>query len=316
MASGFQKQVNVVPAPGIPGRFASANPRFAYVAGPGGLVAGAGGVQAGAFCWAVPGALDVDSGSQVVVNSGAGPVLGFVGDELQGLLTSPLTKSSMTIPQGFMVTAYTGGDFWVQNSGSGQCVQGMKAYARFADGAVTFAATGSAATATASSWSISAQTFSVTGSVSGNVLTVTAVGSGTIYPGAVISGTGVTTGNNIGQQLSGTPGGVGTYSLVLGEDTTVSETITGTYGLLTLTTVATGTFGVGDTLSGTAVNAGTFITQFITGTGGSGSTAAVNLTTTASAGTLTGATSVETKWIAMSGGLANEFVKISSQPLG
>lgn len=313
-----QTQVNVVPAPGIEGDFANANPRFAAVSGPGGFVAGVGGVIAGRFCWGVPGALDVDSGPQVVVNSGSGAPIGLVWRGMQGLIPNPLVQpnASMVIPQGFMVTPMNGGDFWVKNSGTTQAVFGQKAYAKYADGSISFAATGAPSTATASSWSISAQTFSVTGSITGNVLTVTAVGSGTIYPGAAISGTSVTTGNTIGAQLSGTAGGVGTYSTTIAEQTVVSETISGTYGLLTLTTVATGTFGVGDTLTGTSVAAGTVLTQFITGAGGSGSTAAVNNTATASAGTLTGALNYETKFIAMSGGLAGELVKISDHANG
>src|ERR1700677_3389635 len=101
--TGFQKQVNVVPAPGVPGRFASANPRTAFVAGPGGLVAGPGGVKVGGFCWAYAGSLDVDSGTQVAVSFGAGPVLGFVANESQGLIPTPFADASMTVPQGFMV---------------------------------------------------------------------------------------------------------------------------------------------------------------------------------------------------------------------
>lgn len=39
---GFQKQVNTTQAPGLPGDFASANPRNTVLAGEGALVAGNG----------------------------------------------------------------------------------------------------------------------------------------------------------------------------------------------------------------------------------------------------------------------------------
>lgn len=318
-----QNQVNVVPAPGIEGDFCTANPRYSRVAGPGGLVAGLGGVVAGRFCWPVPGDLDVDGGPQVVISSGTGPVLGFVHREMQGLMLSPLTLASMTVPQGFMVTALNQCEVWVKNAGTTQAVFGQKAYAKFADGSIAFAAAASPPNgATASAYTIAAETFSATlTSVVGNVLTVpaTSVVTGTIYPGAVVSGTGITTGNTIGAQLSGTTGGAGTYSLTLTEETAVTVgTLSGTYGLLTTTTVTSGLFGVNQTLSSstspTTVTPGTTITAVISGSGGSGSTFAVNLTQTASAGTLTGATYVETSWYAQSGGLAGELVKISNAP--
>lgn len=49
--------------------------------------------------------------------------------------------------------------------------------------------------------------------VAGGVMTVTVVGSGTLYLGATVLGTGVPTGTIILSQLTGTTGGVGTYQL-------------------------------------------------------------------------------------------------------
>lgn len=68
-------------------------------------------------------------------------------------------------------------------------------------------------------------TASVTGSIATTTLTVTAVGSGTLYPGANILGTGVLQGTIIVSQLSGTTGGVGTYQ-VSRSQTVASTTIT------------------------------------------------------------------------------------------
>ena len=67
---------------------------------------------------------------------------------------------------------------------------------------------------------------SVTGSVATNVLTVTAVTSGLIQPGMVISGTSVTSGSTVLAVLTGA-GGVGTY-LLDRTSTATSTAITGT----------------------------------------------------------------------------------------
>lgn len=62
----------------------------------------------------------------------------------------------------------------------------------------------------------------VTGSISTTTLTVTAVASGSLYPGQTISGTGVTNGTTIVSQLTGTSGGAGTYQV------SVSQTVAST----------------------------------------------------------------------------------------
>lgn len=66
---------------------------------------------------------------------------------------------------------------------------------------------------------------SVTASISGTTLIVTAVGSGTLYTGSTLNGTNVTAGTQILSQLTGTTGGVGTY-LVNISQTTASTTVT------------------------------------------------------------------------------------------
>lgn len=68
---------------------------------------------------------------------------------------------------------------------------------------------------------------SVTASIATDVLTVTAVGSGTLYPGAGLAGTGVLPGTIILSQISGTEGGVGTYRVNVSQ-TVASTTITTT----------------------------------------------------------------------------------------
>lgn len=144
---------------------------------------------------------------------------------------------------------------------------------------------------------------SVTGSILGTTLTVSAVGSGIITVGTVISGNGVTAGTYITALGTGT-GGTGTYTV--SESQTVSSTTltltddagyttiknTGVVGLsvtgdgldvntgivtgsissttLTVSAVTSGGIKVGDVISGANIEDGTTITAFLTGTGGTG----------------------------------------------
>jgi len=72
-------------------------------------------------------------------------------------------------------------------------------------------------------------TGSFTGSISGNVMTIAAVGSGALAPADNISGTNVITGTSVVAQLSGTTGGVGTYSVTPGGQSVASTTISMSY---------------------------------------------------------------------------------------
>jgi len=55
---------------------------------------------------------------------------GFVHREQQGLNTTFLSDAGMTIPQGFIVTLMTGGDYWVVNDGTTEALRGQKASGR------------------------------------------------------------------------------------------------------------------------------------------------------------------------------------------
>lgn len=317
MANGFQTQVYANYSPAVLGDFCDKNPRYTVDAGPGGLVAGSYGCIVGNFAWITSQEVDWDNAAAIVNSFGSGPVAGFVHREQQALITQYLADASLVVPTGFPVTLFSGGGFWVKNTGSGQAIPGMKAYANFANGAATFAATGSpTAGGTSTASTVAATTFSVTGSLAGNVLAVTAVGSGTVVPGATISGTNVASGTMVVNQLTGTPGGIGTYSVSIPEQTAASTTISGTYGLLTIGGTVVGTYAVGDTISGTSVVAGTAITALGTGTGGAGTYIVNNNTVVSSTAIDVAASNVETKWIAMSPGLTGELVKISDKPLG
>lgn len=312
---GFQTAVRVQPAIGVEGDFSSANPRFTALIGSGGFVAGAAGVTVGRFVWADYSQVD-DTGSPAIVNNfGEGPVTGFVGRNQQGLIQNYLQEATMLVYAGAPITVYNGGDFLVKNRGATTAIIGQKAYASIADGSVTFAATGSPSGGTSSASTISAQTNSFNGAIAGNVLTITDTVVGVVVVGTIIAGTGIPASTQIMDQLSGTPNGVGTYALNRSELTVANEAITGSYGTLTVGGSITGTFALNDLVTGSGVAAGTFITQLGTGTGGAG-TYFVNLTQTIGSQAINTQTNVETKWIAMSNGLANETIKISDHPLG
>lgn len=320
-SQAFQAQVNQLPSPGLVGAPASLNPQYYYPSGPGGLVAGDdgnadGGVLVGLFAWLDPTYLGTDNQPTIINNFGSGAPAGIVPNHLQGLITVFLQEASLLLPTGLPVGLLTSGDVWVKNAGSTYCQAGMKAYAAFASGQISFAATGSPTTGASGSGStVDPETFSVTGSISGNVLTVSAVGSGTIVNGATISGTNVASGTKIVDQLSGTTGGVGTYAVSIGEQAADSTTISGAYGLLTLGTVTGGTFTVNDVITGSGVTNGSVLTQLLSGTGGTGSTFAVDPSQTVGSTAISvAAINVETSWYAQSSGAAGEIIKISRLP--
>lgn len=311
-----QKQVQNQEAQGVQGDRASQNPIATFDAGPGGLVSD-GTVIVGNFAWVIP-PTDPNGTDQIATcgNAGDGNAAGFVYNDLQALDTIFLSDAGLIIPQGLPVALATQGDFWVINSGTTEAQVGQKAYANFGSGTVSFAATGTpTAAASATGSTITPENFSVTGSIAEDILTVTAVGSGTVYPGSTISGTGITTGTKIASQLTGTTGGVGTYLLTVSQQQAVaSTTISGTYGLLTIGTLTTtATFAVGQTLtvSGSVV-AGTHITANVSGSGGSGGTMVVDNNTNVGSQTIASAANVETKWSAASAGIAGALIKITS----
>lgn len=319
----FPNQVNVQPGVAVEGDFCDTNPRYTLDAGPGGLVAGPAGVTVGRFAWATTLVMDGDNAPASVSNFGSGPVSGFVHREQQGLNTTYLAEAAMTVPQGFSITLFNGGGFWVKNAGTTQALPGMYAFANFADGRVTFAVgtpsgigvsnNGGNASVTGT---IASASVNFSGYISGNILTVTGSVNGVIAVGGTLTGgTGTAANTQIVGQLSGTPGGVGVYALNIGEQTvnngSNSVIFTETYGILTVTAVGSGVLGVGDLLTGTSVAASTTVTALGTGSGGTG-TYIVNVSQNMGSSVLTAQTNIQTKWQAMSGGNAGELVKISN----
>ena len=124
--------------------------------------------------------------------------------------------------------------------------------------------------------SITPVSVSFTGSLTGAFIQVTSVSSGSIELGAQLSGPGIRAGNNqIVAQLNGTPGGAGLYTLYVGAGTVSSETMTETYGVLTVGAVTSGTVAVGQKVTGAGVLPLTAIDGNLSGSG-PGSTWLVN----------------------------------------
>lgn len=148
---------------------------------------------------------------------------------------------------------------------------------------------------------IAPATATASGSIAGNVLTVGTVSAGTLVPGTVLTGTGVAANTTITGQLSGTAGGAGTYAVNVAQ-IVPTTTLTGSYGVLTVSAVSSGTISIGQTLSGTGVTTGTQVTGLGTGTGLTG-TYYVSPSQTVSSGTISAtATPIVVSFDSISGG--------------
>ena len=120
-------------------------------------------------------------------------------------------------------------------------------------------------------YQLGAMKATVTGSIATTTLTVTAVASGTLYPNQPISGTNVTVGTIITNQLTGTNAAAAT------------PTSTGSLsGQAVLTVSSPTSIIIGHLVSGTGIPAGTYVTHI----SGSNVTLSANLTTN-STGTYT-----------------------------
>ena len=200
----FQRTINQQPPLAIEGDFASANPRASTLAGEAALVADPLGLTVGRFAWI--------SGN-AARNFGTGLPAGFVHRELIGAITAWLGNASMLLTAGTPVTLFNEGDFWVRCGNV--ATPGQKAFADLGNGSVVAAAAGGSVVAAA-----------FTASIAGNTMTVTAISAGAIAAGQSLTGAGVLTGQAVVAQLTGTAGGVGTYS-VLNAQTLASQAIAG-----------------------------------------------------------------------------------------
>lgn len=131
---GFQTQVNLTPAIGLNGDFASGNPRASFPSPEGGLVAGTGGVTVGRFAW-------VGTDGVTALNTGTGKPQGFIHREQQAFITTYLAESGLNVPAGQPVTLMTKGDYFATATIAAATV-GQKVFAKLADGTVQTGAAG------------------------------------------------------------------------------------------------------------------------------------------------------------------------------
>lgn len=148
---------------------------------------------------------------------------------------------------------------------------------------------------------IAATTATFTGTISDDVLSVTSTPTNSLVAGTILTGGSVASGTKILEQLSGAAGGIGTYAVSIAQ-ALPSASLSGSYGVLTLTgSNVSGTFSVGQTLSGGSISAGTAIFQLGTGVGAAG-TYYVSPSQTAAATSVTGsATNVVVLYDSVSG---------------
>jgi hypothetical protein len=213
--TGFQQYVNQQPAPAVAGDFAGNNPK-ASLPSPvaGGLKVAAGQtVTVGYFAWADINGLVYSSAAAAAVAGVAG--VGFVGrpaNEPSALITAFLGESVMTLQAGMPCTLLTAGDYWA-NFPAG-AAQNAAVYATAATGAPTTTAGGNTLTtyktaSVAKANAVSDATATIAADT--GVLTLSAPASGVYEVGQRVTGVGVPANTYITAQLTGTPGGVGTY---------------------------------------------------------------------------------------------------------
>lgn len=132
----FQKQVQMYPAVGIEGAFASLNPYASYIALEGALIASENGATIGRFAWV--------NGNKVS-NKGTTAPAGFVTRNGNfAVITQWLGESTMVIPEGVNVTLHTRGDFWAETSTV--ATVGQKIFASTTDGSICTGAAGATIT--------------------------------------------------------------------------------------------------------------------------------------------------------------------------
>lgn len=287
---GFQLQVNREIGVAVEGDFTSANPRISLLAGAGMFVSAPAprSPNVARFNWA-------DYATGKVYGSFRGEPtarLGFMHRENQALIVPYLADSQLSIEAGIMSPLHVGGEFWVRIPSTAACTLGQKAFAQYIDGSIVAAAAGTAT-----------QTASVTASFAATgVMTVTAVASGTLRVGAVLTGGNIPAGVAVVILALGTgAGGTGTYlttaaavytsaAAVLANESVetafkfesslaIDPVFTGALastGVLT-TSVQTGVIEATMQVIGTGVPRNTRIVQQLTGTAGAAGTYRTNL---------------------------------------
>lgn len=212
----FQRQINLQPAPGVEGAIASSNQPAGYVTGPGGLISGALGVIVGRFGYASyqsDNSERVDNSSFLVANGvDRTSSLGVIANLQQGMNTTYLSEAGMSMLPWQAMEMFTRGDFWMKMLST--ATRGQSIFANLIDGTAQAAASGSVIA-----------TFVGTASFATNVMTVTAVTSGTVKVGQQVIGAGLPANTYVASFGTGT-GGAGTYNLTTSPGTIAAQATT------------------------------------------------------------------------------------------
>jgi hypothetical protein len=307
--SNFPTKVNTLQAPAVNGDFASQNPRASLLAGQGELIAPAGGLIVGNFAFVTKGS----TGESVSQSYSGGSEVGLLAREQQALITTFLAGDTLVVPQGFMVTLYVEGDFFLAFPGG--ATPGQSVYADETDGAPISAASAPAAS---SNTGIIGTTNDLHGSVTAGVLTVSAnATSGVLMPGDVLTGTGLpAAGVTIASQLTGTTGSTGTYQLAAPNDgITVGAFTNGqviTSSFVDFSAQASGTLVPGVNLKSALLAANTILGAQQTGTAGGTGIYAVTRQGNIASGTITTVAGIATGYTVRSFANPGELAKIST----
>lgn len=170
-----------------------------------------------------------------------------------------------------------------------------------------------------------AGTYQLSAANTASAATVTAFGAtvvvsattGLISVGETVSGgAGFPVGATVVAQVSGTPGGAGTYTLsAAGSAYTASATGVTTFGsVMNVTAVASGALSVGDPVSGIGIPSGAVVASQVSGTAGGIGVYTLDQAATAYAAstTVTAVGGVLTAFKAQSAAAVGELVKIST----
>lgn len=226
------------------------------------------------------GSIDGLSGTASIGATGTGSIgatgTGYVGAIVTGALGSTNTSSI-----GFKCTA----DIATTTMTVSSVAEGVLSVGDIISGTgvtvgtkITALGTGTGGVGT---YTVSAsQTVSST-TITGNsiVLNVASVAGGTLYVGDTVLGTGVTAGTQIVALGTGT-GGTGTYTLNYYQQI-ASSTLTTQSNQLKISAVSSGNLNLGDSITGTGVASGTFVTGFTTKFVGTASISSTTMTISA-----------------------------------
>lgn len=256
---GFQTQINSQPAPAEEGDFAGVNPRASVLGGPGMYSAPVGGLIVGRFAW-------VDPTTGQVSQSFIDGLLGFLHRETNAVITEFLGESTYVVNKGLPVALFDQGDFWAKFDAG--ATPGQRVWADPSNGKAI--AGGSTApvldsfTADAGFGGTSQQGAAFTIAVTTNVATISAL-SGWVEAGDSITSASLGT-VTLGARLTGSPGGVGTFTQVHADF--VGEAGTAANNVVSVSAVTQGALEVGSVIDSTGADA--TVTVFGTGTGGIG----------------------------------------------